>query len=119
MLGNLLSERLVLGTLLPIIFKFVGSARDFILHSISSLTFLRIGDSSQEIPGSLARRTIPAHSGEISYCIAAGAEVNLPSLVQNSDLVEDVVDRLRCLIYGNGMSRAGQVGGDPQSFRKF
>ena len=113
MLGNLLSKCLVLGTLLLIILKFIGGARDFALHSVSSLTFLRISDGSQEIPGSLARWMIPAHSGKIFYCIAAWTKVNLPSFVQNSDLIEDVVNRLRRLIYGNGMSRTGKVGRDP------
>lgn len=113
MLGNLLSKCLVLGTPLPIIFEFVGGARNFALHSLSSLTFLRISDGSQEIPSSLARWMIPAHNGEISNCIAAGTKVNLPSFVQNSDLIKDVVDRLRRLIYGNSMSCTGKVGRDP------
>lgn len=103
-LSNLLLQCRVVRTLLPILLELIRRARNFVLQRFASFAFLCIRDRSQEVTCCLAWRTVPAHINEVFLGLAAGAKEDLPTLIQNDHLIEDVVDSLRGLVDGDSMA---------------
>ena len=91
---DFLTESSILGTVLPVILKLIGGARDPILHPITYLTLLRVGHGGQEITGRLTWWAVPAHLDEVISCLFAGAEKDLATFIQNDGFVENIVDSL-------------------------
>lgn len=118
-LRDLFLQSSVLKTLLPVLLKLTGRARNFALHTLASNTFLGVCDRSQEVTGGLAWRTLPAHVDKVLFGLTAWTEEDLMSFVQHDDLVEDIVNCLRGLIDCNRMAAPSQARRNSQCFDKF
>lgn len=108
-LGNFPLKCSTLGALLPVRCKLVWSAWDFVRHTLSSRSFLRVSYRSEKITGGLTRRAFPAHIDKVVSGCAAWPEEDFSSFIEHDDLVEDIVDCLGGLIDCNRMARASKV----------
>ena len=75
---------------LPLLRKLVGCSRDPTSPAILGNTFRWIGQRGQKICSGLTRSTVPATTGEELSSSIARAKIDLPTLVQDYDFVENL-----------------------------
>src|SRR5579862_9665943 len=113
MLVDLLQQRRVVGTGLPVLFEFIGGSWHFCLKTIADFSLRGICHRGEKIASGLTLRAKPTHIHKISLSLPSRTIENLTSLVQHNDLVKLVVNVLRCLVDCNGVTGADEISAGP------
>jgi hypothetical protein len=108
---NLSPQILVFLTLLPHLCEFGRSPGNPVLKAGSSPALTRARQTGEEIRCRLLLRAFEAHIDEELLGDIASSEEDLFTLVQNANLVEEVVGRLRSLVDGDNTGCADELGG--------
>ena len=102
-------ELSILWTVTPVLFKLIGSPRDFVVVAFAGLPLGGVCNAGEEVASGLAGWAVPAHVLEVGLRLVGAAEEDLTAFVQDDGLVEEVVDGLRSLIDRHGMHSPSQV----------
>lgn len=80
----------------PSLGKLVRGPRDLPLKAGPDYSFRRTSHRREEVSCGLAIRAMIAETSEVGLGVVLGTEIDLPPLVQDGDLVEDLAHEREC-----------------------
>jgi len=101
---DIVEQFLILITLLPCLDEFIWCTWDSVFEPRLSLTLARRCKRSEEIGSCLALRAVEPHIHEEPLSVLSAAEINLSTLIKNSNFVEILLD-----VSYAALRRKGQV----------